>query len=126
VIGGNHRVFRLKSWLVRALIPEGKSGTYLLYQSGRPVYAGRSDEDLRSRLVTHARFERAEHFGFDVFPDAHRAFDMECALFHSLGPKTNLIHPASPKSSGRTCFICGTGGKEHFFRVSANKPTSHP
>ena len=61
--------------------------------------------------------------------DAERAFDMECALFHALHPSTtNLIHPASPKGSGRPCFIChGCQESSNFiFRVSAMKSMSHP
>jgi len=129
VIGAHHRLFKLKPWLVRALIPRGRAGTYLLYRFGRPVYAGRSDEDLQNRLVVHAHTERADYFGFSVFADAERAFDMECALFHSLRKTTtNLIHPASPKRSGRTCFICGLGDgrADYFFRITATEPTSHP
>ena len=107
MIGSHHRLFRLKPWLIRTLIPKGLPGTYLLYRTGRPIYAGRSDSDLRNRLITHALTERAEHFGFGVFSDSDRAYDMECALFHALEPRvTNLIHPASPKGTGRSCFIC--------------------
>ncbi len=103
----HHRLFKLEPWLVRAVIPQGKIGVYVLYISGKPVYAGRSDEDLRSRLVAHASVKRAEYFGFGLYSDASRAFDIECALFHALEPcTTNLIHPASPKGSGRICVVC--------------------
>lgn len=108
MIGRKHRVFKLDPWLVRALIPRGRPGTYLLYRMGRPVYAGRSDLDLQHRLITHARAGRGDYFGFNTYPDPARAFDMECALFHALKPITsNVIHPASPGHSGRKCFICG-------------------
>lgn len=129
MIGVHHRLFKLKPWLVRALIPQGCAGTYLLYSFGQPVYAGRSDEDLRNRLVAHAQIKRADYFGFSVLADADRAFDMECALFHALRTTTtNLIHPASPKHSGRTCFICnlGNGKADYFFRISAMDAISNP
>lgn len=119
MIGARHRLFRLEPWMVRALIPSGKAGTYLLYRSGRPIYAGRSDEDLRNRLVTHAQTKRADYFGYATYPDAERAFDMECALFHTLGHKTtNLIHPASPKGSQRACFICHHAKDRNFFYIA--------
>lgn len=119
MIGAHQRLFRLEPWLVRALIPSGKAGTYLLYRFGKPIYTGRSDQDLRNRLVTHAQMRRADYFGFMTYPDAERAFDMECALFHTLRPMTtNLIHPASPKGSQRHCFICNRGKENKFFSIS--------
>lgn len=119
MIGAHHRLFKLEPWLVRALIPPGKVGTYLLYRSGRPIYTGRSDEDLRNRLVTHAQTKRADYFGFTTYPDADRAFDMECALFHALRhTSTNLIHPASPKGSQRSCIICHGATESRFFYIA--------
>jgi hypothetical protein len=102
------RLYLLKPWMVRALIPSNLAGAYVLYRDGRPVYAGRSDRNLQGRLVTHARGRRAPHFSFAVYPDPARAYDMECALYHSLHPDlTNLIHPASPAGSDRECPVCG-------------------
>lgn len=107
MIGPHHRLFKLEPWLVRALVPPRKAGAYLLYIGGQPIYTGRSDEDLRNRLQAHAFAQRADYFGFGLYPDAARAYDMECALFHALCPLSgNLIHPASPKTSGRSCVIC--------------------
>jgi hypothetical protein len=111
-----YRAFRLEPWLVRALIGERHAGTYLLYRRGKPVYAGRSDRDLRKRLMTHAHHATGDHFGFSVHPDAGRAYDMECALFHTLHDiTTNRIHPASPKGGDRRCFICGGREKSRIF-----------
>jgi hypothetical protein len=116
MIGATYRLFRLKAWLVRALIGERHAGTYLLYRRGKPVYAGRSDRDLRRRLVTHAHHATGDYFGFSVHPDAERAYDMECALFHALHDvTTNRIHPASPKGSDRRCFICDCREKGQTF-----------
>lgn len=128
MIGHHYRLFKLQPWLVRTLVPPRRAGTYLLYRAGRPIYAGRSDADLRNRLITHALADRAEHFGFGVFTDADRAFDMECALFHALAPSvTNLIHPASPKGSGRPCFICSAGNQAgFFFHLAATNSSSNP
>ena len=125
MIGSHHRLFRLKTWLVRTLIPQRLAGTYLLYREAGPIYAGRSDEDLRSRLIDHAQAERADYFGFSVYADAARAFDMECALFHQLDKATNLIHPASPKGSRRPCFICGKGAN-YFQRFTATESPLDP
>jgi hypothetical protein len=104
------RLYLLHPWLVRVLIPERRAGAYMLYTAGRPVYAGRSDRDLQGRLITHACSERADYFGYEVYPDAERAYDMECALFHMLVPNlVNRVHPAAPAATERQCFICGHG-----------------
>ena len=101
------RLLSLEPWLVRALIPPGLVGTYLLYKGGYPIYAGRSDRDLRRRLISHAYNNRADYFEFDVHADSKQAYDVECALYHTLeGHTTNLIHPASPACTDLECFIC--------------------
>jgi len=107
-----NRLFRLEPSLVRTLIRQRHAGTYVLYRRGKPVYVGRSDYDLATRLTTHARCGRAHYFGFNLHPDADRAYDMECALFHSLRAITsNRVHPASPKGWRRRCFICAANEK---------------
>lgn len=101
------RLYRLDEWLIRALIPEHRIGTYLLYAGSKPVYAGRSDRNLRRRLIAHASWSCADHFGFEVYADADRAYDMECGLYHVLHYRmTNAIHPAAPAGSRRPCLIC--------------------
>ena len=106
------RLFSLEPWLIRAIVPPGLVGAYLLYRHERPVYAGRSDSDLRTRLMSHAYNNRADYFDFDVQPDPRRAFDLECALYHALAGQTaNLIHPASPVSTDAGCFVCTSLGK---------------
>lgn len=93
--------------MVRALIPDRRAGAYLLYRGGRPAYAGRSDHNLRRRLLAHALDRRGDHFEYQMHRGPHAAFDLECALFHALGGGLeNRIHPASPAGSAATCFIC--------------------
>jgi hypothetical protein len=113
------RLFALQPWLVRAVIPPARAGSYLLYRRERLTYIGRSDSDLRRRLVAHAHAHRADYFEFDVHSDARRAFDTECGLFHAcVGSTTNLNHPASPAGISLRCFICGASVN----RFSAEDP----
>lgn len=101
------RLYALQAWLVRALIPEHMMGSYLLYRQERPSYAGRSDRNLRRRLIAHAYQARADYFDFDVHPNAVTAFHIECAHYHGLqGQTENQVHSASPWGFGSDCFIC--------------------
>lgn len=104
-----HRIYRLQSWLVRALIPEGQVGSYILYRSGNPIYVGRSDTDLRRRLVQHAAAGTNEYFRYDVHLSATHAFRAECSLYHAVDrPLANRIHPDAPDYLDIECAFCST------------------
>jgi hypothetical protein len=101
------RRYRLRPWLVRSLIPVGQTGSYVLYRSGRPVYAGRSDTDLRRRLLAHAASARADYFTYDVHHNPAMAYSAECLHFHLLDrPIDNVIHPAHPAGESGPCSYC--------------------
>lgn len=101
------RLYRLVPWLVRALVPAARPGSYLLFVAGEAVYAGRSDTDLRRRLLVHAHENRADYFDFDQHLGARAAFLTECATFHAVvDTLENRIHPASPAHSGERCPFC--------------------
>lgn len=103
------RRYRLVPWLIRALVPAARSGSYLLFIAGEPVYAGRSDTDLRRRLLVHAHDNRADYFDFDQHLGARAAFLTECATFHAIvDTLENRIHPAAPARSGERCPFCRT------------------
>lgn len=102
------RLHRLRPWLVRALIPEGLTGTYVLFKDGEAEYIGRSDSCLRRRLLVHAYRRRAHYFRYEVHNHAVDSFGMECALFHAPpGARlSNRLHPASPQGSAARCPFC--------------------
>lgn len=109
------RLYRLRPWVVRALIPPGHPGSYVLYRGGRgvvaPTYNGRSDHDLAGRLAMHARVGRGEYFSYDVHPDAVTAFVAECAAYHLRAASAeNVIHPASPRGLDAGCPFCSVRG----------------
>lgn len=108
------RSYRLLPWLVRALIPPRRVGTYVLSNGGGPTYVGRSDNDLRERLLNHAATQKARYFTYQVYPTPEKAFIAECAAYHALkGSVTNLIHPAVPSGNKVRCPFC----KEIFDRT---------
>lgn len=105
------RVHRLSPHLIKIHVPKGKAGAYILYVRGkcglRPVYTGRSDTDLRRRLLTHARSCRGTFFEFDLLTTVEQAYLLECAVYHGLnGATQNLIHPAKPMGSKSDCPFC--------------------
>lgn len=104
----NPRLLRLRPWLIRSLIPPQQVGTYVLYTAtGIPRYVGRSDADLRQRLLRHCTDRRGAYFTYDVHNSPLNAFEMECALFHVLGPSiTNRIHPDHPAYQPARCAYC--------------------
>ncbi|MFI6448825.1 GIY-YIG nuclease family protein [Kitasatospora sp. NPDC050543] len=93
---------------MRTLIPPQRIGTYVLYiADGRPIYIGRSDIDVRRRLLRHCTDRRADYFTYDVHPSAASAYMVECALYHLLTPDaSNRIHPARPEGHPVPCTFC--------------------
>lgn len=100
------RLYRLVPWLVRAVVPDGLPGNYTLFKGGTATYVGRSDTDLRRRLVGHARAERAEFFDFEPTSRVRAAFLTECASYHAITGLRNVIHPATPSGSDERCPFC--------------------
>ncbi|MDW4909425.1 hypothetical protein RB628_29810 [Streptomyces sp. ADMS] len=80
----------------------------MLYSAkGHPQYVGRSDTDVRRRLLRHCSDRRGDYFTYDVHNTPANAFDMECALFHLLSPNlSNRIHPDRPDLLEASCVFC--------------------
>ncbi|MFB4293447.1 GIY-YIG nuclease family protein [Nonomuraea sp. ATR24] len=101
------RRYRLKPWLIRALIPEGVMGSYVLWGPAAPVYVGRSETSLRRRLIEHSQNWPNSFFTYDVAFTAQNAYTMECSLFHALGDRTtNVDHPQRSAASDPGCPFC--------------------
>jgi hypothetical protein len=105
---GRPRIYRLVPWLVRATVPGERPGSYMLFAAGQAIYAGRSDTDLRRRLLHHARNRRGDYFDFDANARPHAAFVVECANYHAVDDLQNRIHPAAPAASNERCPFCRT------------------
>jgi hypothetical protein len=118
-----HRMYRLTPWLVRALVPAQRVGSYLLYSPAEPSYVGRSDVCLRRRLLRHAYDRRAEYFAFDTHWSQVHAYTMECAVFHALRPQlSNLIHPDAPNHLEIHCPFC----RDQWALPRLSRPLGHP
>lgn len=94
---------------IRSLIGNGVIGAYLLLRDGRPLYAGRSDSCLATRLVQHELLSQASHLFWEVCRDPVRAFHCEAFLFdssHGLPGFLNRVHPARPAGYEGDCPFC--------------------
>jgi hypothetical protein len=104
--------FLAKPSTMRALIPESVVGTYLLLNGSQPVYVGRSDTCLRTRLSKHPLLDVASHVVWEPFQTPRQAYLTECAWYHELidrGVAINQIHPAVPAYSLYVCPFCVDG-----------------
>jgi len=101
--------FRFDSHVIRAMLPPGAVGVYLLLDWRVPVYIGRSDHCLRSRLAHHPMLGRATHFAWEPCRGPFQAFCLEAFWYHkilTLDRHTNLVHPARPAHDKRGCPFC--------------------
>lgn len=117
---------RLVPETVRAVVPPDEFGAYMLLRRGRPVYVGRSDLCVRTRLVTHPLLGIATHFVWEPCRSRISAFALESFWFHRLHGKAdvmNLIHPASPEDSGVPCPFCSSGEMDALARVLTRQQT---
>jgi hypothetical protein len=97
----------LRPWLIRTLLPPSTIGAYVLWDQDTPVYAGRSDTSLRRRLLEHTANRSVQYFSYDAAPSVTAAYEMECSLFHALGPALrNAIHPHRPHAQHHDCAFC--------------------
>ncbi|HEY3928902.1 MAG TPA: hypothetical protein VGL89_11030 [Candidatus Koribacter sp.] len=69
-------------------------------------FVGRSADDLRRKLLLHTPYRHPE-FIFTYCRDEAEAYERECELYHEFHPRDNLVHPAPPLDSRRSCKICG-------------------
>lgn len=99
--------YRLTPDVIRQVVPGGSPGTYRLQRDGEVVYLGRSDTDLRRRLLEHAVARRAHHFTWHLHGSPVAAWTDECSQWHDL-PRLaqNLVHPARPDGSADRCPFC--------------------
>lgn len=109
----SRRLYRLSIDLIQILVPAHCAGTYLLFEEStveaKVTYIGRSDTCLRSRLMIHARSDRAHFFDFEMHDSCVDAFFVECADYHTYAHlTTNRIHPDRPNGLDLECPFCET------------------
>ena len=105
------RAWLLTPSVVSLLVPSAP-GVYILGQARpafTPIYAGRSDIDLRRRLAVHARRGLATHFTWRLCNDSREAFLQECVLYHLLREThvlENQRHPDARDRRNTGCPLC--------------------
>ncbi len=95
--------------VLHSLLPPNAIGTYLLLRNLHPIYVGRSDHCLRTRLLGHELLPLATHVVWELSRSAQRAFHLEAAWFHQLHGNSeclNRIHPARPCGDRFGCPFC--------------------
>lgn len=98
--------------VVRALVPPNRPGVYMLLQMQSPLYVGRSDHCLQTRLAGHPLLSMATHVSWETCGTPQEAYRLESAWFHALGVTAGLlnqIHPARPAGEPNSCPFCSTG-----------------
>src|SRR5688500_344045 len=96
---------RLDTAVISESIPASVAGAYVLMVAQVPVYVGRSDYCLRSRLLTHELLGRVTHFCWRITRNAVQAYYHECAWFHGFRHcgLWNNAHPGQPRHTRVTC-----------------------
>jgi hypothetical protein len=81
------RAYLFDALILRSLIPRNTIGVYVLgnYYHGRfdPLYVGRSDTCLLTRLLSHNHRGRATHVVWRVTRSQRQAYYQECCLYHT-------------------------------------------
>ncbi len=114
------------------LLVTPRPGVYVLYPGyqglpGRPAYVGRSDTDLRSRILASA----VEHpgicwFCFKAARSSVEAFYLECRYYHELQPTDNRAHPDPPPFTHAACPVCTRQELQKVLHRMINPPGLSP
>jgi hypothetical protein len=105
------RAWLLTPAMVSVLVP-AVPGVYILGRAHpmfTPVYAGRSDANLKRRLAVHARRGFSTYFTWRPCIDSREAFFQECVLYHLLRETRvleNQRHPDAPSHHDVQCPWC--------------------
>jgi len=99
--------YQLKSGTIEMFVPKGSIGNYLLYdRTYRIRYAGRSDTDLQSRLLSHVDESPYLYFKYWIADSPKKAYFKECEQYHeclTLGLLLNQNHPDRPENMPYLC-----------------------
>ncbi len=69
-------------------------------------YVGRSDTNLKRRLLQHVQNGKFSQFYFIPTKTIFDAFRMECREWHRFFELSNVIHPDAPKNLPYICPYC--------------------
>lgn len=123
---GRMAVPAIPAW-VRAMLPLGVIGAYVLLKGPKPFYVGRSDSCLAGRLVRHEYLAEASHVMWQICRDPVRAFHCEAFWYDRAGGTRclrNRVHPARPAGHTGSCPFCevDVGGLRAALSPHKNRP----
>lgn len=72
-------------------------------------YVGRSDINLKRRLLQHAARGAYQFFSIEETETIFEAFQLECREWHRIEGLDNKIHPDAPSRLPYVCPYCGAG-----------------
>lgn len=101
--------YAMKRNVLRAFIPAKSVGTYVLLKRKKPIYVGRSDKCVLTRLCNHELFSKATHVVWEPSCNAEKAYIWEASWFHEFKNAKKLlnkIHPARPAHYKKPCPFC--------------------
>jgi hypothetical protein len=103
--------FSLDAYTINRVITLTRPGVYELTDRMQVVrYAGRSDTNLRTRLLSHVG-EGYYHFYAEYASSPKAAFERECQLYHYYYKQLyNVSHPARPEGTLWKCPYCNIFG----------------
>ena len=105
--------YKLDIDTVNKTITKTSAGNYALgYTKDKTFYVkyvGRSDSDLKARLLSHVASGKYDRFKYSYATSPKATFEKECQNFHDFGETKKLdndIHPDRPNGSGWECPVC--------------------
>lgn len=106
--------YNLEQDTVRRFVPDDVAGTYCLgwilddgnFYAG---YVGRSDTDLKRRLLQHTYTGAFPAFRFVPAATIYDAYVMECSAYHLTEGMLNRVHPRAPRRLPYKCPVCTKG-----------------
>ena len=108
-------MYELNKSTIESLIKDGLIGNYALGMksvNGSFVvhYVGRSDTDLKQRLIQHLDDDKPyPYFKFSIASNIREAYLKECKNFHDFGAESyldNKSHPSKPEGIKEVCPYC--------------------
>ena len=108
-------MYLLNKEVIESLIGDGLIGNYALgskSNNGSFIvhYVGRSDTDLKQRLIQHLSDKNPyPFFKFSIAANIKEAYLKECKNYHDFGAEEyleNEIHPAKPDGLKISCPYC--------------------
>lgn len=97
---------------VERIVDEDRIGNYALGHNNDEgkfmvKYVGRSDNDVKSRLLYWVENSTRPLFKYSYAESVKEAFDKECTNYHAFSPADNDNHPAKPAGKRYPCPVCG-------------------